>query len=144
MSIQRTTIFLFTTKPKLSQARALFFRKKVYLCSRIAKFTDLQLSWLEQQTHNLEVPGSSPGWSTLQNQAVKPQTQLLFLLLCEHIANTETFVQQRTFHTFSCFFILRTRIFIRFHSPNFGETKQFQSSSPNSKKYTFTPVRDNH
>ena len=27
---------------------------------------DLQLSWLEQQTHNLEVPGSSPGWSTLR------------------------------------------------------------------------------
>ena len=40
---------------------------------------DLQLSWLEQQTHNLEVPGSSPGWSTKRFQKdVKQHVILAF------------------------------------------------------------------
>ena len=30
-------------------------------------YLDLQLSWLEQQTHNLEVLGSSPSWSTIDD-----------------------------------------------------------------------------
>ena len=50
-------------------------------------------------------------------------------MLCEHIANTETFVQQHGFRTFSCFFILRTRIFIKFILPN------------SRKQNSFNPVR---
>ena len=38
-------------------------RKNTWLTSYLRNL-DLQLSWLEQQTHNLEVLGSSPSWST--------------------------------------------------------------------------------
>ena len=38
-------------------------RKNTWLTSYLRN-SDLQLSWLEQQTHNLEVLGSSPSWST--------------------------------------------------------------------------------
>ena len=38
-------------------------RKNTWLTSYLRN-PDLQLSWLEQQTHNLEVQGSSPCWST--------------------------------------------------------------------------------
>ena len=38
---------------------------KIIANSHYGKFRmDLQLSWLEQQTHNLKVAGSSPAWST--------------------------------------------------------------------------------
>lgn len=33
------------------------------------------------QTHNLEVLGSSPSWSTLKNQALTSFSQVLFLSL---------------------------------------------------------------
>ena len=38
-------------------------RKNTWLTSYLRNL-DLQLSWLEQQTHNLEVLGSNPSWST--------------------------------------------------------------------------------
>ena len=38
-------------------------RKKTWHTSYLRN-PDLQLSWLEQQTHNLEVLGSNPSWST--------------------------------------------------------------------------------
>ena len=57
--------------------------KRLYLCTRLRQYyrqrsPDLQLSWLEQQTHNLEVPGSSPGWSTQKIKRLR-KTQPLFL-----------------------------------------------------------------
>ena len=41
-------------------------RKNTWLTSYLRN-PDLQLSWLEQQTHNLEVLGSSPSWSTIDD-----------------------------------------------------------------------------
>ena len=41
-------------------------RKNTWLTSYLRNL-DLQLSWLEQQTHNLEVLGSNPSWSTIDD-----------------------------------------------------------------------------
>ena len=47
----------------------------------LSQTLDLQLSRLEQQTHNLEVPGSSPGWSTFKIKELR-NSQLLFSCPC--------------------------------------------------------------
>lgn len=48
------------TVPKIYQVKGLHNSSSLYKITN----SDLQLSWLEQQTHNLEVLGSSPSWST--------------------------------------------------------------------------------
>ena len=40
-----------------------------------------------EKTHNLEVPGSSPGWSTTENQALTSFSQVLFSCLRKQCVN---------------------------------------------------------
>ncbi len=40
-----------------------------------------------ETTHNLEVPGSSPGWSTTENQALMNFSQVLFSFLRKQCVN---------------------------------------------------------
>jgi hypothetical protein len=51
-----------------------------HLFTDIYDFLKFHESTMEK-THNLEVPGSSPGWSTAENQALTSFSQVLFLLL---------------------------------------------------------------
>ena len=44
----------------------------------------LVLSWLEQQTHNLEVPGSSPGWSTLRIKHLREIASAFFFICVDN------------------------------------------------------------
>ena len=49
----------------------------------------MRLPWCrrEQQTHNLEVPGSSPGWSTLLLQRLMLRRRPLFFDFCVNSVN---------------------------------------------------------
>ena len=58
------------------------------LCIFAPQFSDLYLSWFEQQTHNLEVRGSSPSWSTLKIKHLQSFCRCFFLFLGKQWENT--------------------------------------------------------
>ena len=67
--------------------------------------SDLQLSWLEQQTHNLEVLGSSPRWPTLIINDLRRFFVSHFSFsrtLCEHRAFPLNSSFSLSSHDFSC------------------------------------------
>ena len=78
-----------------------------------------------EKTHNLEVPGSSPGWSTLKIKHLQSFCRCFFFILrtpCEHRTCLQTSHKHRE--------ILRTRFWCSQNTQSLFFDNNFQPSTP--------------